>query len=249
MTNSKQLFLTLVSVVPLSLAACKKDSAGGESSGGGGGAGGAKAKAGESGGGGGGGGGQWGAWDMAARKAAFQGVHVAPGGSIGLWEAWNVEGTKVTVYDGKAETVADLEVFTPCEATFRVTTPDGSSMGTTHHYTIEAGQLVIGLGDAGSRKGNTAVACISNKIVTLDASGTCLQWEQDMFEKTKYESSPATCGFAKDGDKEVFKATVNGSETSLEVHGDALYSEQLGKVHNEKAADWAAAKAARDAKK
>jgi hypothetical protein len=239
MSKSK-LLITLVSVVPLSLAACKKDSGGGESSG----AAGAKAKAGES-----GGGGQWGAWDMAARKAAFQGAHVAPGGSIGLWEAWNVEGTKVTVYDGKAETVAELEVVTPCEATFRVTSPDGSSSGTTHHYTIEAGQLVIGLGDAGSRKGNTAVACISNKIVTLDASGTCLAWEQDMFEKTKYESSPATCSFGKDGDKEVFKATVNGYETSLEVHGDALYTEQLAKVHNEKAADWAAAKAARDAKK
>ena len=242
--SNRTILLTLLSVVPLSLAACKKDKGGESSSGGASG----KATAGESGGGG-GGGGQWGAWDMPARKAAFQGFHVGPGDAVGQWQAWNIEGTKATIYDGTAETVAELELFTPCEATFRVTSPDGSSSGTTHHYTIENGQLVTGLGDAGSRKGNTAVACVSNVIVTLDASGTCLEWEQDYFEKAKFKSTPGTCSFGKDGDKDVFKVTVHGHETLLEVHGDALYTEQIAKAHNEKAADWAAAKAARDARK
>jgi hypothetical protein len=187
------------------------------------------------------------AWDIAGRKAAFQGTHVAPGGAIGMWEAWKVEGTKMTIWDGKAETVAELSVPSPCEAVVSVTENGGTS-STTHHFTIENGQIVSGLGDAGSRKGADAVACVSNKVVTL-AGGKCTEWEQDMFDKTKYKSSPGTCSFAKDGDKEVFKATVNGSETTLEVHGDALYSTQIAQTHSEKAADWTAAKATRDGKK
>jgi hypothetical protein len=193
--------------------------------------------------------GPWAQWDMPARHAAFQGAHVGPGGSIGTWEAWQVEGTKVRVYDGTSETTAELALYSPCEATFTVKGADGSTSGTIHHYTLENGKLVTGLGDAGSKRGNTAIACISNTVFTLDASGACLEWEQDMFKKTTYKSSPATCSFGKEGDKEVFKATVHGHETTLPIHGDAMYSDQIASAHNEPAADFAAAKAALDAKK
>ncbi|MCE9580001.1 MAG: hypothetical protein K8W52_43195 [Deltaproteobacteria bacterium] len=193
--------------------------------------------------------GPFGAWDMDGRKAAFQGAFVAPGGSIGQWEAWNVEGTKVTIWDGTKEQTAELEITSPCEASITIKSADGSSSGTVSHFTVEGGKLMTGLGNAGSRNGATAVACVSNKVVTLDASGACLEWEQDMFEKTKYKSGPGKCGFAKDGDKEVFKATVNGSESTLEIHGDAMYSTQIAQTHAEKVADFAAAKAGRDAKK
>ena len=188
-------------------------------------------------------------WDIAGRKAAFQGAMVGPGDAIGQWAAWKVEGTKVTIWDGKAETVGELSVPSPCEAVVTVKDNSGGSSSTTSHFTIENGQIVAGLGDAGSRKGNSAVACVSNKVFTLDDSGKCLEWEQDMFDKTKYKSAPGTCSFAKDGGKDVFKATANGSETTLDVHGDALYTSQIAQAHSEKAADWAAAKAARDAKK
>jgi len=241
MTNrSRTLLLLLIFTAPLSLAACKKDHAGGASA----------AKGAELGGSSGTakGGGPFGSWDMAARKAAFQGTHVAPGGSFGRWDAWKVEGTKITVWDGTQETVAELDLQSPCEAGIMEKSADGSTSGTVSHYTIENGTLVTGLGDAGSRKGNTAIACVSNKIVTLDATGTCLEWEQDMFDHTKYTSSPGTCSFGKDGDNDVFKATVNNYETILEVHGDALYTAQIASTHSEPAADWASAKAARDAK-
>jgi hypothetical protein len=69
-----------------------------------------------------------------------------------------------------------------------------------------------------------------------------------MFDDGEYESAPGTCGWKTEGDKEVFAATVHGHETTLLVDGDALLSEQLQQVHSEKAADFAAAKAARDAK-
>jgi hypothetical protein len=188
-------------------------------------------------------------WDMAPRQAAFQGAHVAPGDALGAWQAVKVEGTKVTMWDGTKESTAELELRSPCEAAYTVKGADGSSSSTVAHYTIENGKLVTGLGDAGARKGPAAIACVSNKVVTLDAAGACLEWTADDFDSTKYKSGPGKCAFAKDGDKDVFKATVNGTESTLEVHGDALYTAQIASTHSEDVADWAAAKAARDAKK
>jgi hypothetical protein len=188
------------------------------------------------------------AWDMAARRAAFQGAHVGPGDSAGQWQAWNIEGTKITTWDGTAEKTLELDVISPCEAKI-VEESAGGSSSTTHHYTLQDGKLVTGLGDAGSRKGPEAIACVSNAIFTVDAKGTCTEWEAPMFDKGEYKQKPATCGFKQDGDKEVFAVTNNGYESKLEVHGDALMSQQLAQTHSEKVADFAAAKTARDAKK
>ena len=191
------------------------------------------------------GGGQWAAWDMPAREAALQGAHVGPGGSIGFWEAWDIKGDKITTWDGKEEKTLEVKLVSPCE--MKVTEKSGGgSSSTTHHYTLLDGKFASGLGDAGSKKGTEAIACVSNKIVTLDAAGKCTEWDE-MFDK--YEQKPGTCSWKKDGDKEVFAVTVNGSETMLEVHGDALMSQQLFQTHSEKVADFAAAKTARDTKK
>lgn len=188
------------------------------------------------------------AWDMPTRQAAFAGAHLTPGDSLGSWVAWEVQGTKVKVWNGTSEKTYDLAVKSPCEVEV-IEVSDGGSSSTTTHYTLKGGQLVMGLGDAGSRKGPEAVACISNAVVTLDAGGTCLEWKESMFDKGKYESKPGTCGWVKDGDKELFAATVNGSETRLLVDGDALWTEQLQSTHSEKQADFAAARVARDARK
>lgn len=188
------------------------------------------------------------AWDMAGRRAAFAGAHLTPGDMIGTWAAWEVQGTRVKVWDGTAEKTYDLAVKSPCEVEVIEVSAGGSS-STTHHYTLKGGQLIMGLGDAGSRKGPEAIACISNAVVTLDASGHCLQWKASMFDKGKYESQPGQCAWVKEGDKELFAATVNGSETRLLVDGDALLTDQLQTTHSQKLPDFAAAKAARDAKK
>ena len=188
------------------------------------------------------------AWDMAARRAAFQGAHVGPGAGLGMWEAWNIEGNKITTWDGTAEKTLELAVISPCEVKV-IEKSDGGSSSVTHHYTLQDGKLVTGLGNAGSRKGPEAIACVSNKIFTVDAKGTCTEWTPPMFDNGKYEQKPGTCGFKKEGDKEVFAVTNDGSESTLEVHGDALMSQQLAQTHSEKVADYAAAKTARDAKK
>jgi hypothetical protein len=154
----------------------------------------------------------------------------------------------VTIWDGKEEKTFDFKVISPCEAKVTEKSAGGSS-STTTHYTLQDGKIVKGLGDAGSRRGAEAVACISNKIFTVDAKGACTEWSSSMFDDGKYEQKPGTCGFKKDGDKEVFAATNDGYETKLGVYGDALLSEQLAREHSEKVADFAAAKTARDAKK
>jgi hypothetical protein len=237
MNNTKlALVLGLVACVP---GCSKDDKKGGASS---------SAKGADTGGGG-GGSGPWKDWDMPARKAAFQGAWVGPGDSLAQTVAYNIEGTKITRYDGTAEKTLELEVRSPCEAAFTENRADGWKESTVHHYTVESGVLMLGLGNAGAKKGGAAIACVSNSIFTLDDKGTCLAWEEDNFDKGKYESKPGTCSFGKSGDQDVFKATVNGHESELEVHGDALYSEQLARDPLVKAADWAAAKAARDAKK
>lgn len=189
------------------------------------------------------------AWDLEGRRKAMQGAHVTPGDSLGTWQAWDVQGDKVVVWDGTNEQTMELSVPSPCEVKTTVRSSDGSSSGTTSHYTLKDGVFITGLGDAGSLKGAEAVACISNKVFTLDAAGTCLEWDESMFDKGKYESAPGTCGWKTEGGEQVFVATVNGHETTLQVHGDALLSEQLARTHSEKVADFAAAKAARDAKK
>lgn len=183
------------------------------------------------------------AWDLAGRTAAFQGAWVGSGDSISSRLAWKIEGAKITTWDGKAEDSLEFEVPSPCEWK-RTKRSNGGSSGTVSHYTIENGKIITGLGDAGSRKDKTAIACISDKVFTLDAAGACLEWEQDMFDATKYKSSPGTCGFEKEGDKDVFAATIRGNKTTIELHGDAMYSDQIAKNHAEKVADWDAAKAA-----
>lgn len=183
------------------------------------------------------------AWDMAARRAAFAGAHVTPGGVVGTWEAWNVEGDRVTIWNGTEERVEELAVISPCwvETTFKA--PDGSLETTTTTYTLRDGRLVMGLGGAGARKGREAIACTGGRMVRLAADGTCTELDQDPFEPARFEEKPGSCRFVTEG-RESFVAVIDGTEHRLLVDRDALLSEQLAGTHSEKVADYAAAKAA-----
>lgn len=179
------------------------------------------------------------AWDLPARAKAWQGAWVSEA-ALGSPQAMEIKGAMVTTWDGKAEAKLAFELESPCSAKL-VEKSAGGSSSTTSHFTLKNGALVEGLGDAGTRKGKSAVACISNQVLTLDDSGKCLSWSS-MFDK--WESEAATCGFATKDGKEVFTAKVNGMDTVLMIDGDALLSEQLAKKSSAKQADWAAAKAA-----
>ncbi len=188
------------------------------------------------------------AWDLPAIKAGWQGDWVVGGSVLGSYEAWDVKGDKVTIFNGKDEKTLDFVVTSPCTVK-TIEKSAGGSSSTVHHFAMSGGKLYIGLGDAGLKKGSQAVACASNKVWTLDASGKCQQLEASMFEDGKWKPSPGDCKFKKDGDKDVFVLVNSGSESKLEVLGDILASLQMSRNVAQKFADFAAAKAALKAKK
>src|SRR5690349_16613526 len=129
------------------------------------------------------------------------------------------------------------EITSPCSAQFVEKSADGSTSSTTSVYTLQNGQLITGLGDAGQKKGDTAVVCGGGNVFTLDAKG-CTKWE-DFFGDWKKEAGE--CGLKKDGDKEVFwYKGMGGSESTLIVDGDVIWSEQLRDAHATKHPDLAA---------
>ena len=183
-------------------------------------------------------------WDVASRAKAWQGAWVTEQ-SLGFPTALEVKGTQLTTWDGKAEKHLEFELESPCSAKL-IEKQNGGESSTISHFTIKNGALVAGLGDAGSRKGKAAIACVSNQIFTLDDAGTCLAWSSDF---GRWKSEPGKCGFAQKDGKDVFTATANGSESTLVIDGDAMMSQQLATSSAKSYPDFAAAKAARDAAK
>jgi hypothetical protein len=184
------------------------------------------------------------AWDLPARAQAWQGAWVSEQ-SLGFAEAFMIAGTTATSWDGKVEKKLGFALESPCSARFSESSGGGTS-STTTHFTLVGGKLVEGLGDAGSRKGKTAIACVSDQILTLDEAGACTAWEMH-FER--WESTPATCALVQKDGKDAFTAKVHDADYSLIADGDALLSDQLAHKSSAAFTDFAAAKAARDAKK
>jgi hypothetical protein len=184
--------------------------------------------------------GPWGAWDMDARAKAWQGAWTGDFEAIGAKAAWSVDGAKATVVDGSGQKTLEFAINSPCSATFTEKSADGSSSGTVTTYTIQNGALVTGLGDAGTRKGDTAVVCGMGNVYTLDAKG-CQEWHDDF---GKLSAEPGECGIRKDGGKDVFWYKANGMETVLNIDGDVIWSDQMRDKHAQKQPDLASAKKA-----
>jgi hypothetical protein len=180
-------------------------------------------------------------WDLVARAKAWQGARLVDP-SLGSKLAIEVAGTAAKTWDGTQEKTLEFSLESPCSAKLSEK-KNGSSSSTIYHFTIKDGQL-LDVSDAGSRRGKAAIACVSNTILTLDASGACLSWDS-MFDKWK--SSPAHCGFEQKDGKEVFVAKqINGMDYTLIEDGDALVSAPT--TPSKSYPDLAAAKAARDKK-
>ena len=59
--------------------------------------------------------------------AKWQGAWVLETGALGHYEAWEVKGTKVTSWVGKAEKVRELQIDSPCEGQVIARSNGGSS--------------------------------------------------------------------------------------------------------------------------
>jgi len=180
-------------------------------------------------------------WDMPARKAAWKGAWAGDGNSLGNTAAWSIDDAgHITFVDKKGEQKLELEIESPCTATFTEKTASGSS-GWTSVYTLKNGELITGLGDAGSKKGDKAIVCGGGEIFVFDGKA-CTDWANHFH---RWESKPGECGFKKDDKgKDVFWYKTHGSESTLLVEGDVIWSEQLAHSHATKHPDLAAAKAA-----
>jgi hypothetical protein len=182
-------------------------------------------------------------WDMAKRKAAWQGAWAGDGFSLGDTAAWEIKGDDVTFVHKKGEEKYKLSVDSPCTAGFSQKDGNGGSGGWESVYTLDKdGQLITGLGDAGSRKGDQAVVCGMGEVWVWDGKA-CTDWANHFGH---WESKPGECGFKKDdkGADVFFYKDMSGYETKLVVDGDVIWSEQLSHAHATKHPDLAAAKAA-----
>jgi hypothetical protein len=180
------------------------------------------------------------AWDMSARQQAWQGAWAGDGEAAGAKAAWQIDGTNIDFFDKSGEKHMTLKLQSPCSAAFEEHGADGSTSSTIAVFTLKDGQLITGLGDAGQKKGDTAVVCGGGKVFTLDAKG-CTMWEDDF---GRLSQKPGDCGFTKDNGKDAFRYKIDGYETTDLVDGDVIWSQQLSMTHAAKHPDLAAAKAA-----
>lgn len=185
-------------------------------------------------------------WDMPKRTAAWQGAWAGDGFGLGDTAAWEIKGDQIDFFNKKGEQHLTLTVDSPCTAGFNShsdsNTPGES--GWESVYTLDKdGQLVTGLGDAGSRKGDQAVVCGMGEVWVWDGKA-CTAWANHFGDS--WESRAGDCGIKKDekGTEIFFYKDGTGYETKLIIDGDVIWSEQLSRTHATKHPDLAAAKAA-----
>jgi hypothetical protein len=157
------------------------------------------------------------AFDLPGVAKKWQGSWVVDGGAA----AWDVRGDEVTVYDGATEKTLELAVKTPCQVA-TIARSDGGTSSTIHKFAFDGDTLYAGLGNAGVKKGDAIVACVSNKVFTLEG-GKCQAWKESMFHDGKWESEDATCSMSDQDGTQIFEA----DGTKLELVGEALVDAQM----------------------
>ena len=178
-------------------------------------------------------------YDAAAIQSKLQGAWVMKDqGYLGSVEAWEIKGDQVKMWDSKANTekTATLKIDAPCQLTVSVKTKDGTE-GTVGHFVFDGDTLHMGLGDAGVKQGDKTIACMSNGVFVLDASGC--KFYTEMFDK--WEAKDATCSLAADKFKASNKTFSYDGE--MAVHGNVLAGDQLWTNTPTKVASYDEAKA------
>jgi len=174
--------------------------------------------------------------DNSAAIAKLQGTWLVKGfGSYGSVSAWKFDGAKVTVYDPRTKTeTPDVLIFeSPCSVRL-----DSGYGGT---LVIDGDKVYLGLGDGGTKQGDTIIACMGSGTVYSTPAG-CTTYQEDF---GKWKLIETTCS-RPDG---LFVANEKSSygENKLRFWNDhTLLTDQLAANKLTKQADWAAAKAAAD---
>lgn len=177
------------------------------------------------------------AWDTAGKAKAWQGSWLAK--ENGKIVAWTIAGDKVQTWNGTDEEAFTLVVESPCHAVFKTDT----GMMFPRNFSVVDGKLRYGAG--GFRKGPEAIFCDdSGDVYVLDAASKCSLWKEDF---GKWSSGSGDCSIKTNAEgAEVFAhGDPNGGE--FEISGDAIVPKASFPTEAVDG-DFAAAKAARDAK-
>lgn len=177
------------------------------------------------------------AWDTEGKAKAWQGSWLAK--ENGKIVAWTISGDKVQTWNGSEEETFALVVEAPCHAVFKTET----GMMFPRNFSVVDGKLRYGAG--GYRKGAEAIFCDdSGDIYVLDSASTCSLWKEDF---GKWSKGAGECSIKKNEEgAEVFAhGDPNGGE--FLISGDAIVPKASFPTEPV-AGDFAAAKAARDAK-
>ena len=176
-------------------------------------------------------------WDQEGRAKAWQGSWLAK--ENGTIQAWTIAGDKVQSWDGKEEKEFTLVVDAPCHAGFK----NEKNMVFPRNFTSLDGALRFGA--AGYRRGAEALFCDdSGDIYMLDAASKCTLWKEKFGDWT---ATDGECSIKKNAEGvEVFAhGDPNGGEFVIE--GESILPKASFPTEAVEG-DFAAAKAARDAK-
>ena len=168
--------------------------------------------------------------DAAARRAALAGSYVVSGdeGSRGssdytppLALTIPATGDTVTIWNGRAETTARLQLDSPCEFVLMTKHHDADTgldgeEGPIYHWRVHDGVAEVGRNDLGVRVGEGALVCADHGVLIIDAHGRCMR--HPSYGRTL---EAARCGFRQDGGKDVFyyysEARFAGEPAAKEV--------------------------------
>ena len=166
----------------------------------------------------------------------------------GSIEAWNIDATKVTIYDAEkhgAPEDVELRIIAPCRMVVVRKSPDSAVLSFVT-FVFDGDALHVGLGNGGLRKGDSIVACVDDYILTL-ASGRCQRWEVPVLGRD-WEAIESDCAMARDSEgNPAFVGSGSPEPFEIPMHGALVLDRQMTANVAERAPDFAAAKAKADA--
>jgi hypothetical protein len=173
----------------------------------------------------------YGSFDPAAELKALEGTWEVKD-SLSKTSTWEISGNKLKRISGDQVEEGTIEVPYPGKVAF-VQQKGGGTEKAYYGFTRNGGDVFIGLGKAGVKKGDRYMLAVDGLLVMQGA--TCKYYERDMFKDGfKDEAVEVKCEVKQEGDKQVlayetpdrFKKGEMQAGT-MKIMGEALVDDQM----------------------
>ena len=158
-------------------------------------------------------------------------------------EAWHVEGEKLTIFDGKTETITKINIASPCTIEVSgVAIRNTKIRGTqTRQFVFEGNGVFVGMGEVALRKGNLTIGCNAFGIHILENNGKCTQWIKRF---RKWRKKQSKCSLSKADGLNWFSMenTLSGGRYSVAGKGDVMALGNMQKHDGKRMESFEAAK-------